>query len=69
MNFNFRETLKNAFINAVGKRADYDIILAAAEWVNKGVLIEADIAEIQKAIDVQYREVIEENEENIEEIE
>ena len=54
MNFSFRETLKNAFINAVGKKADYEIILAAAEWVNKGVLVEADIAEIQSAIETQY---------------
>ena len=46
MNFSFREILKNAFIKAVGKKADYEIILAAAEWVNKGVLIEADVAEI-----------------------
>lgn len=53
--FSFRETLKNAFIKAIGKRADYDIILAAAEWVNKGVLVEADIAEIQTAIDEQYK--------------
>lgn len=52
--FSFRETLKNAFIKAIGKKADYDIILAAAEWVSKGVLVEADIAEIQAAIDAQY---------------
>ena len=36
--FSFRETLKNAF----------------SEWVSKGVLVELDIAEIQKAIDGQY---------------
>ena len=52
--FSFRDTLKNAFIKAIGKRADYDIILAASEWVSKGVLVELDIAEIQKAIDGQY---------------
>lgn len=63
--FSFRETLKNAFIKAIGKRADYDIILAAAEWVNKGVLVEADVAEIQVAIDEQYNK--EENEPIIEE--
>ena len=61
MTFNFRETLKNAFINAVGKRADYDIILAAADWVGKGVLLEADIAEIQAVIDAQYEVITEEN--------
>ena len=54
MVFSFRETLKNAFIKAIGSRADYDIILAAAEWVNKGVLLEEDIAEIQAEIDKRY---------------
>ena len=57
MTFSFRNTLKTAFINAVGKRADYDIILSASEWVNKGVLVEADIAEIQAAIDTQYQTI------------
>lgn len=52
--FSFRETLKNAFLQAVGKKADYEIVLAAAQWVEKGVLVEADIAEIQTAIDAQY---------------
>lgn len=52
--FSFRETLKKAFLQAVGKKADYDIILSAAQWVDKGVLIETDVAEIQTAIDKQY---------------
>ena len=46
MEFSFRDTLKNAFIKAIGKKADFEIILSAAEWVKKGVLIESDIAEI-----------------------
>ena len=58
--FSFRETLKNAFLKAVGKKADYDIILSAAQWVDKGVLVEADIAEIQAAIDAQYQTAEEE---------
>lgn len=58
MEFNFRETLKNAFIKAVGQKADYEIILSAVAWVDKGVLIEADIAEIQSAIDAQYQNTI-----------
>lgn len=52
--FSFKDTLKNAFVKAIGKKADYEIILAAAEWVNKGVLVEKDIEEIQSAIDKQY---------------
>ena len=54
MNFSFRETLKNAFISAIGKKADYEIILSAASWVDKGVLFEIDIADIQAAIEAQY---------------
>jgi hypothetical protein len=60
----FRDTLKNAFIKAIGKRADYDIILAAAEWVKRGTFVEADVVEIQAAIDAQYQ-IIEEETENI----
>jgi len=48
------ETLKSAFIKAVGNKADYDIILSAAEWVDNGVLTELDIADIQATIDEQY---------------
>lgn len=63
--FSFRDTLKNAFIKAIGKRADYDIILAAAEWVKRSTFVEADVVEIQAAIDEQYNK--EENEPIIEE--
>lgn len=54
MTFSFRECLKNALIKAVGSKPDFEIILAAAKWVEKGVLIEADVEEIQTAIDNQY---------------
>lgn len=33
---------------------DYKIILNAAGWLEKGVLDEADLAEIQIAIEAQY---------------
>lgn len=54
MGFSFKECLKNALIQAIGKKADYEIILSAADWIEKGVLTESDIAEIQTAIDAQY---------------
>ena len=57
MNFSFRETLKQAFLKAIGNKPDYEIILAAASWVEKGVLLEQDIAIIQEAIENQYGEV------------
>lgn len=54
MSFSTRECLKNAFIQAVGKKPDYDIILSAAEWIKRGVLLEVDLADIQAVIDAQY---------------
>ena len=50
MMFSFREFIKRGFLNAVGKLADYRIILNAAGWYDKGVLLEEDLAEIQSAI-------------------
>lgn len=49
--FSLGKFIKNGFIAAVGKMADYQIILNAAGWFEKGVLTEADLAEIQAAID------------------
>lgn len=54
MNFSFKDCLKNALIQAIGSKPDFEIILAAAKWVEKGVLVEADVEEIQAAIDEQY---------------
>ena len=54
MMFNLREFIKIGFVKAVGKMADYQIILNAAGWLEKGVLTEDDLAEIQAAIDKQY---------------
>ena len=49
--FNLGTFIKGGLIAAVGKMADYQIILNAAGWFEKGVLSEADLAEIQSAID------------------
>ena len=49
--FSFSAFIKSGFIAAVGKMADYQIILNAAGWFEKGVLSENDLAEIQSAID------------------
>ena len=51
MNFSMRNFVKNGFLNAVGKMGDYWIILNAAGWFDKGVLLEIDLVEIQAAID------------------
>ena len=49
--FNLSTFIKGGLIAAVGKMADYQIILNAAGWFEKGVLAESDLAEIQAAID------------------
>ena len=60
MAFTLRGFIKRGLLSAVGKMADYQIILNAAGWLEKGVLTEADLMEIQAAIDAQY--VVEEPE-------
>ncbi len=48
--FSMRNFVKDGFLKAVGKMADYQIILNAAGWHEKGVLTEEDLADIQTAI-------------------
>lgn len=52
--FSLKEFVKSGFIKAIGKMADYQIILNAVGWFEKGVLDEADLAEIQTTIDSRY---------------
>ena len=52
--FSFRKFLKKGFLNAVGKMADYQIILNASGYYEKGVLTEEDLLEINAAIEAQY---------------
>lgn len=59
--FNLRNFIKNGFVNAVGKMADYQVILNAAGWLEKGVLTEDDLAEIQVLIDAKNAPVEEES--------
>ena len=54
MKFSFRESMKKALIQAVGSKPDYDIIIAAGDWVKLGVFTESDVAEVQAEIDKQY---------------
>lgn len=48
--FSLKQFIKSGFLAAVGRMADYQIILNAAGWLEKGVLDEADLMEIQQAI-------------------
>jgi hypothetical protein len=52
--FNLRDFIKSGFLKAIGKMADYQIILNAAGWHDKGVLTEEDLADISTAIEAQY---------------
>lgn len=55
--FSLKEFIKSGLLKAIGKMADYQIILNAAGWLEKGVLEESDLAEIQTAINGQYSEI------------
>ena len=55
--FNLKDFIKKGLLDAVGRMADYQVILNAAGWLEKGVLTEEDLAEISMAIDAQYPEV------------
>lgn len=51
MAFSLREYVKRGLMLAIGNKADYEVILSSASWLDKGVLLEEDLAEIQAAID------------------
>jgi len=54
--FNLKDFIKKGLLDAVGKMADYQVILNSVGWMEKGVLDEADLAEINAKIDSQYIE-------------
>ena len=71
--FSLKEFVKGGLLKAIGKMADYQVILNAAGWLEKGVLDEADLAEIDTAISAQYptetiseMETVEETADNVE---
>lgn len=53
--FNLRDFIKKGLLSAVGKMADYQVILNAAGWLEKGVLTEDDLAEINVLIRSEER--------------
>ena len=67
--FSLSTFIKNGFIAAVGEMADYQIILNAAGWFEKGVLSESNLAEIQTAIDDKNARIAAEEAAQIEEVE
>ena len=51
--FNYRNFLMTGFKDAIGKMADYQIILNANGFYEKGVLTEEDLAELQTLIEAK----------------
>ena len=52
--FSLNGFIKKGLLDAVGKMADYQVILNAAGWLEKGVLTEADLVRINEKIDGQH---------------
>lgn len=53
MRFSLHDFILKGLKDAVGKMADHQVILNAAGWHEKGVLEEADLAEINTLIDAK----------------
>lgn len=51
--FNYRNFLMTGFKDAIGKMADYQIVLNANGYYEKGVLTEEDLAELQTLIEAK----------------
>ena len=58
--FVLKDFIKKGLIKAVGNMPDYQVILNAVGWLEKGVLLEDDLAEINAVIDAQYPAEVEE---------
>lgn len=52
--FTLKEFIKKGLIEAVGNMPDYKIRLSAAGWLEKDVLTEADLVDVDAAIESQY---------------
>ena len=66
--FILREFIKKGLLNAVGKMANYQVILNSAAWLEKGVLTEEDLEEIQSAIEAPVQTTEDEPIETLEEL-
>lgn len=52
--FNLKDFILKGLLDAVGKMGDYQVILNAAGWYEKGVLDDECMVQIQEAIEAQY---------------
>jgi hypothetical protein len=60
--FSLKNFVKKGLLDAVGNMADYQVILNAAGWMEKGVLDEADLEEISAKIEAKNQPSAEETE-------
>ena len=51
MKFNMHDFVMKGLIAAIGVQSDYWVILEAARWYEKGILLEEDLQEINDKID------------------
>ena len=51
--FNLHDFILKGLKDAIGKMADYQVILNAMGWYEKGVLIDSDLAELNELIDAK----------------
>lgn len=52
--FTLKKFIKKGLIGAIGNLPNYQIVLNAAGWFEKGVLDEMDLAEINAEIESRY---------------
>ena len=53
MSFSLHDFLMNGFRSAIGRQPDWKVYMNSVGWFEKGVLTEADLAEIQVLIDAK----------------
>ena len=55
--FELRAFIKKGLLEAIGNMPDYKVRLNAVGWLEKEILLESDLAEIDAAIEAQYPSV------------
>lgn len=60
--FELRAFLKKGLLEAIGNMPDYKVRLNAVGWLEKEILLESDLAEIDAAIEAQYPTAVEDTE-------
>lgn len=70
--FDLRSYIKKGFLKAIGQMPEYKIRINSAGWLDKGVLLEEDLEEIENALtpeeEIIEEEIIDEEDYNEEDI-